>query len=274
MKQNRASTNSLGFLLEAQEAIHVGNGEGSEWVDLPIQRQSNTRYPSINDATWKGAVLSKLERKEFITPILGFSDLTLLLFPIRSSHHIFSYVTCPDLIERYIGARDRHGYDKMEIDKILAKWKQLGDTKALHFNCEDEEIMLGNISFQTVKKGDREKDIINNMKVRYKSRKHILENLVIISDSNMRQIMLEQTEKKVRNQLDQDKKSKNVFSTEYLPENTVMYGFATEFYDVKKDKIYGILEELKKIKKLFIGGDYSIGKGSFIMYGDEEKNGK
>lgn len=276
MGQNRIGTRSIGYLLEAKEAIHVGSGEGSGWIDLPIEKEAVTGYPVINDTTWKGAIRHQVMQKSFEGTILSFTDLRLLLFPIQSSRHIFSYVTCPDLLERFIKATEKH-QSNQKIDQLPIRElkKTMKDRQVFGFNKE-KEIMLGNISFQSKEIKEPLEQLINQMIVGYLKPDDIQKRLVIVSDSNFREYIMKCTEKKIRNQLDKNKNSMQVFSQEYLPENTVMYGFITEFYNVKTRKMDNVIEEVKRKmpKILYIGGDHSIGKGSFCIHRREEKDGQ
>ncbi len=114
--------------------MHAGSGSATGAVDLPIQRERHTGRPMVQSSGVKGALRDAVEQsvlfnlketnneaKEKILKdtkeiraifgseetndaqagALSISDAKLLLFPVRSSHAPFLYVTCPSILRQW-----------------------------------------------------------------------------------------------------------------------------------------------------------------------------
>ncbi|SFJ85651.1 type III-B CRISPR module RAMP protein Cmr4 [Thermoflavimicrobium dichotomicum] len=108
--------------LLAETSIHVGAGQQSGFVDLPVIREQTTMVPYIPASSLKGALREKLnqdlqdknEEEEKINAQLdlyfgnknqagsiGITDGRLLLLPFRSLNQPYYLVTCPFLLQRF-----------------------------------------------------------------------------------------------------------------------------------------------------------------------------
>ncbi len=105
------SVRLLGLLSETP--VHVGAGESTGFVDLPVAREAATDYPVIPGSGLKGALRDLAHSRGWDEPkrkaIFGspdaagellISDARVLLLPVRSLHGAFRWVTCPHLLER------------------------------------------------------------------------------------------------------------------------------------------------------------------------------
>jgi CRISPR-associated protein Cmr4 len=99
--------------LYTETPLHCGSEGGTGYVDLPIQRERHTRYPVIPGSTIKGVLRDELKAdlNGSLEAIFGtenaqgpgsvsFGDGIIALFPVRSSHAPFHWVTCPFVLER------------------------------------------------------------------------------------------------------------------------------------------------------------------------------
>ena len=99
--------------LYTETPLHCGSEGGTGYVDLPIQRERHTRYPVIPGSTIKGVLRDELkpDLNGSLEAIFGtedakgpgavsFGDGIIALFPVRSSHAPFHWVTCPFVLER------------------------------------------------------------------------------------------------------------------------------------------------------------------------------
>jgi len=113
----------LMFLL-ADTPVHAGAGRELGGVDLPLQRERRTGYPIIQGSGLKGmlrataqaraaeAGLGEAEVEEMFGPdterasehagALAVGDARLLLFPTRSLVGVFAWITCPDVLARFV----------------------------------------------------------------------------------------------------------------------------------------------------------------------------
>jgi CRISPR-associated protein Cmr4 len=128
----------LGLLTET--SLHAGVGQMMSVIDLPIQRESHTRWPCVYGSAVKGAMRSladdktrnqsENEKKDWVSEVFGpgndqendkgndkgndnenkknneyagalaIGDARLLLLPVRSLTTHFKWVTCPALLKR------------------------------------------------------------------------------------------------------------------------------------------------------------------------------
>lgn len=124
------------LFLHAQTGLHSGSGTALGTVDLPVQRERHTQWPTIAGSALKG-VLRDLCRKgakrerpegESLSPrcwanrrhqklvaafgpgtpeessehagAIALTDARILAFPVRSLRGVFAWVTCPAVLER------------------------------------------------------------------------------------------------------------------------------------------------------------------------------
>lgn len=107
------------LVLRAHTGIHAGVGQEVGTVDLPIQRERVTDFPTIRGPSVKGALRQAAEdagmdRKTLVKWIFGpdtneahehagalsVGDARLLLFPMRSLAGTFAWLTCPFALKR------------------------------------------------------------------------------------------------------------------------------------------------------------------------------
>src|SRR4051794_18608918 len=104
--------------LYVETPLHAGVGSGLSSIDLPIQRERTTQYPTLQGSGIKGKLRATLEgdrkqlsdqEKIIVDTLFGppsdetkdsnndhagaliFGDARLLLFPIRSLNGVFAY---------------------------------------------------------------------------------------------------------------------------------------------------------------------------------------
>ncbi len=123
------------MFLHAQTGLHPGSGTALGVVDLPVQRERHTQWPTIAGSALKG-VLRDLcreqvkgeapaaevsrrrwanEEHEMLVTAFGpglpdessehagavaVTDARILAFPVRSLRGVFAWVTCPAVLER------------------------------------------------------------------------------------------------------------------------------------------------------------------------------
>ncbi len=124
------------LFLHAQTALHPGSGSALGVVDLPVQRERHTQWPTIAGTALKGVLRdlcreqAKAERPqgETLSPrrwanekhqmlvtafgpgtpeessahagAVALTDARILAFPVRSIRGVFAWVTCPAVLER------------------------------------------------------------------------------------------------------------------------------------------------------------------------------
>jgi len=102
------------FFLHALSPLHAGTGQGLGVIDLPIAREKATGIPIIPGSTVKGVLRDAAATDPNVNDIFGpdtanadayagsaqFTDMRLVLLPVRSLKGTFAWVTSPLLLRR------------------------------------------------------------------------------------------------------------------------------------------------------------------------------
>lgn len=107
-------------LVHAMSPLHAGTGQSVGAIDLPIARERPTGIPLVPGSSIKGALRARCKDPQWRRDIFGpettgasehagsvqFSDVHLLLLPVRSMAGTFAWVTSPYLVQKF--ARTAH----------------------------------------------------------------------------------------------------------------------------------------------------------------------
>jgi CRISPR-associated protein Cmr4 len=104
------------FFLHALSPLHAGTGQGLGVIDLPIAREKATGIPIVPGSTIKGVLrdAAKCAKNSNVITVFGpetakagvhagsaqFTDMRLVLLPVRSLKGTFAWVTSPLLLRR------------------------------------------------------------------------------------------------------------------------------------------------------------------------------
>ncbi len=148
--------------LLAETPIHVGIGQVSGTIDLPIAREATTGYPVLPASSLKGALRDKARQVHMqsladkdckhVSDLFGpetagedandaagsvlIGDGKLLLLPIRSLERTFVWVTCPFVLKR------------LKRDAVFA-----GETLDLQIPSDDDLTDAGNYKAKVAQDG-------------------------------------------------------------------------------------------------------------------------
>lgn len=111
------------LFISVETPLHAGTGRGLGAVDLPIQRERVTEYPTVQASSLKGTLravtapngrvagLTAEEHRAIFGPetgnasdhagALSVGDARLLLFPVRSLAGVFAWTTSADALARF-----------------------------------------------------------------------------------------------------------------------------------------------------------------------------
>lgn len=123
------------FHLHALSALHVGTGQATGIVDLPIARARATQLPIVPGSAIKGVLRDDFQAKNDSATLkllfgpestddtlhagaLTIGDAHLLALPVRSLVGIMAYATCPFILRQY--ARDLELKLKLPANAALA----------------------------------------------------------------------------------------------------------------------------------------------------------
>ena len=97
-----------------ETSLHAGSGQAIGAVDLPVQREKTTGWPTIQASGLKGSFRDAYDKYEgtnteaiFGTENSGdqagaisIGDARILIFPVRASVSPFLWVTCPAILRK------------------------------------------------------------------------------------------------------------------------------------------------------------------------------
>lgn len=265
-------------ILYALTPVHAGSGQALKAVDLPIQRERHTYWPTVQASGIKGALRDWCEKawsdSEKAEKIFGkagetgsnwagavtVTDARILLFPVRSNISPFVHVTSPAVLKRL-----------------------KGDLEILTFNLPDVPVISDPGKFIPLK-GDFSsrtsvilEDILVTMdgQVENKWSKQIsefipeAEKIILVSDDVFNYLVRTATEVQAHIAIDDatgSTKEGSLRYQEYLPADSVLY-FLAFFSDVRADSqekasdVTSLVSEKGVSTHIQIGGDFTLGKG-------------
>lgn len=283
------------LFLYAETSVHLGSGQSLAAIDLAIQRERFTDLPMGASTGVKGVLRDRFERRDgkedarvlsaFGPDIanasdhagaLAFTDLRLLLFPVRSLKGVFAWATCPFVLERF--ARDLSAVSKLTLGKLpevknghaliapssplMSEGKVILEEYALLPDQHEAVKQVGEwLAGHALPKGDA-----------YAFwRERLPKHLVVLSDDEFRDFTRHATEVVARIKLNEKKTTTgeggNLFYQENLPAESLLYTLALAQDDLSGNLAQGAASDLiayaRSIdgERLQIGGDASTGRG-------------
>lgn len=287
-------TNGKLLFLIGESSLHPGAGEGTGYIDLPVQREGHTDYPKIESSSLKGAIRESFEEMskkpqgrvsgddvnaafgredgDITHGALNFSDARILLFPVRSMKGVFAWVSCPYILQRF-----KRDYELMPENKELPidnLDSSLSDGQAAASDAitEGNRVILEEFAFERVPMKCK---INNELAPEWLASKlfagdywseRLKKHFALVSDDAFRYFVAHCTEVVTRNKIGEQGvvQETGLFTEEYLPPFTVLYSLVTaekEFKEEGKsaDEIMKVFEKMEDIIQL--GGNATIGKG-------------
>lgn len=281
------------LILETMSPLHAGSETSLGLVDKPVQREKVTDFPVIYGSSLKGAIrefieendLTSEEKQKFYelfgpegegennyASAITISDAKILLFPISSVKDIYTYITCPFVLKRFLNDC------KILNEQVTIQMPDLNiDDNTVYINSGNSKIIVNNFvvlsEFQFNIKKDEKLDSLFS----YLSQKigADINKICIISDNNFKYFTKYYTEIMPRVKIgengttDTDKGGGNLWYEENIPIYTVFYSLINVFKNRNTDEKKTSNEELYKffkqkfenLKTFIIGGNKTIGKG-------------
>ncbi len=258
--------------------LHAGSGQAVGAVDLPVQREKITNWPTIQASGLKGAFRSAYESAQGLDNIaifgsdnsgdtagaISIGDARILLFPVRSSIAPFVWVTCPAVLRKLkrdggiVGVNNEWGIPDVPDHQYLGL---KGAGGAIIF----EDLKLDGA-------GQLDSAILEGLKLLtptddvYETAQ-LAAHLCLVSDSSFSILVETGTEVQARIQLnDETKTSENLWYQELVPSNTVFYtliSMADQRVSGERKTAESLMQSLKGTLKDYIqiGGDETLGRG-------------
>lgn len=308
------------LFLICETPIHVGIGSDLGIIDLPIQRERYTSYPKIESSGLKGAIRASFENKNVdqnsmkehqvkiqlsfgydpdgkkaekvkdpqngqFAGALGFSDARILLFPVKSLKGTFAWVTCPNVISRFIKDMKVCGIKPSFQEANADENTIVKDNSNITINQAKTEVVLEDSMLtvtqneNTTKIAEYFSKIVFPQEDEYNyARELIKKNLIIVDDTTFKDFVTLSTEVITRTKIDNETgtvKDGALFTEEYLPSESIMYTlsmFAPLFQSgsVFENPFWLGNTDETEVKNFFrtnlaeiiqIGGNATLGKG-------------
>ncbi len=277
--------------------MHMGAGNKIGTVDMPIQREGHTGFPKMEASGIKGVFRDGFERfdKSSVNEIFGsedtengtmgkvnFTDGKILFFPMRSYKGVFALVTCPMVLERFIEDTNSMDLDfELKTEEICEKLKNnINDTAFVYEQSEiiynengkqevdtnkSDKVMVEEFIYDTCKIQGNLKGLIDKIISDDFSKKRVL----IVPDLDFRDYVEMYTEINTRIKIGDNGVVVGgaLFTEEYLPAETIMYGFVSENSMDESEKCFKVFKELIGKNQVYqFGGNTTIGKGITKIY--------
>lgn len=289
------------MFIHALTGLHPGSGTALGVVDLPVQRERHTQWPTIPGSTLKGVLRDacreqvaqgnggdrkQANKADVIAIVFGpdsgeadkhagaisLTDARILAFPVRSLRGVFAWVTCPAVLERL----DRDLKLLVRSEKGLEeKVPDVRGNKALCASAspllvDDNKLVLEEFEFEHT--GDAPSKVLDYLSGAASddaTKARIMSHLVVLNDDDFNHFVRHATEVAARIGLDYDKKtvkSGALFYEEFLPPETIFYSVVIAT-DSRKNgngmKADAVLTHVTNNMPpvLQIGADETIGKG-------------
>lgn len=239
----------MGFCCTVDTPLLAGSWGGWEAADTTLQRSSVTGIPKVDGSVWKGAMAARLpfaleknESGSFKGKVvkISCSELRLLFFAVQSVQGTFLLLTCPCVLKQFLNDMVWYGYLPEEYkDYLKGIESKLRDRTALRWGYGQESEknwdVFGGMPYTI--HGFPEGDIPNPF-VRAGIPKETADKAILVSDREFKHFVWQETEFVTRNKEESDIETgrvvgtEEVFTEEYIPEGSVLYGFINEFMDV------------------------------------------
>lgn len=292
--------NSLMFL-HALTPLHPGSGSALGVVDMPIQRERHTHWPTIPGSSLKGVLRDACRQAEgqdasdsdteivqslfgpentgqdsgsSYAGSLGVTDSRILAFPVRSLKGVFAWVTCPAVLQRL--TRDARLADLEDMPDIVTS---VGDNEVLAYS--NSPLLIDNKTialeeFEYDKTSQNVDALLDWLAAQAFDDASLSEEggkqWIIVSDDNFTHFVSHATEVSARIRLSKESKTVEkgaLFYEEFLPAETVFYSVVivepshNKEFAMSREEVFAEFQNSLSYCKGFIqvGGDATIGKG-------------
>ncbi len=283
------------LFIQALTSLHPGSGTALGVVDLPVQRERHSGWPTIPGSSLKG-VLRELSRRQTGKPAkeadadeelcavfgpptanapdhagaLGLTDARLLAYPVRSLCGVFAWITCPLALLRLGRDRKLLGQDPPSLVPGLKPGQALCPAGSPLLPTGMDKLLLEELEFERV--DDTADGQLGQWLGPKLANDRLQTHLAVLHDDDFGHFVRHATEIVARVGLDYDRKTvKNgaLFYEEFLPAETIFYSVAVA-EDSRRESLPGLRaggvltylgQRLAKEKVIQVGAGETIGKG-------------
>lgn len=266
-----------------------------EQINELIKIQATFGYDEANlPNEVKNAFTLGEELKSAFVGCLGFTDARILLFPVKSMKGVFAWITCPQVLEKFVDEMKLCGCDDFDFLRGITEKSVPNSCELLVENNQNEkQIVLEEFTFEVRQEencGELARCLSKILFEKQSYWKEKLEkNLVVLRNDDFRDFVEHSTEVVTRTKIDNETgtvKDGALFTEELLPTDSIMYAlvlaspiqpmFLNESKFIESGKFAEFSEEiavfkyfegtLDKITNIFqLGGNATLGKGIVRM---------
>lgn len=281
------------IFIHAITGLHPGAGTALGVVDMPVQRERHTGWPTIPASSIKGVLRDAFRRKiqsdkeqavfgtntgknkddVGFAGALSFTDARILAFPVRSMRGVFAWTTSLGVIARF--CRDMGLIGKtldFNMSKLDGNCAYCRDGGKGTLGTDNGMMVLEEYDYKLESNSDVDK-IIDYLAVSatadVNTQNRIKTHTVVLSDDDFTYFVNHATEVTARIAIDGETKTARegaLFYQEFLPAETIFYSMVmaeASRSDTVKMAASDIIELLQSHLPpiLQIGGNETIGKG-------------
>ena len=280
----------------AETPVHMGAGQSVSYVDLPVQRERITGFPTLWASGIKGVIRDLATRKwnndknkvevifgpeesaEEFASCISITDAKILLYPVRSVRGVFAWITCPFVLKRFKEDLESINISfKLNETEILISEPQ-NDNEAIVspnsiLKLSENIISLEEFVFNIQKNSEIDTlgEFIKNLLPQNELINSLIQRLVIVKDDIFKDFVNYAVEIRTRIKIEQSKgtvESGALFTEEFIPSESIFYSliFMTNPYTTydeinSAERVKKELNSLLNNKLLQLGGDETIGMG-------------
>jgi len=293
------------LLLRCEQALHAGTGIGIGAIDKPIQRDKTTGFPIVYGSALKGSIKSQMrppktskQEPDFfsmfgsdddgsIAAASTFTEAHLLLFPVRSARGLFTWVTCPFALNRFLNKGrsigklksmdikvteidiDENAYllaediDKCMVIKGLIEQVENGKNILRNWAIFEDLCFEVKEHAELKKLGKQIADLVFDNKKQSYWHNHLQNNLILVTNKVFQYFTKFAVEIRTRNKIDINSNTASdtgLFVVECLPELSVLYATVAVFHDDAVGYTKSFIEPLT-VSQMQTGGSFTTGKG-------------
>jgi CRISPR-associated protein Cmr4 len=269
--------------IHALSPLHAGTSQGFGVIDLPIAREKATGIPYFPGSSLKGVLRDACTDKKLRQEVFGsepmsnephassvsFSDLRLLLFPVRSVYGTFAWVTSPYILLRFLRDLDSTG-----TPEPTSAVPQVTITKSAAIPQSDSVIAEKNRVILEDLELDAKKDssveewanwIAKHLFPAHETwQRFLIQRMCVVSDDVLVFLLGTATEVFARIRLQNESKTVEkggLWYEEALPAETILSGIvAASPVRATPERVFTTLQELTD-KPLQLGGKATVGAG-------------
>lgn len=258
---------------------HVGSGQASGAIDLPIVREGHTGYPVLPSTAVKGVLRrqapdSSRENwfgpeppkkgdadKKLVPGQLVFTDGHLLAFPVRALHTAFVWITCPLVVERWHRMRSvlRLDVPPLAISKNVATFDVKGPIVVEDVSLDPAEVRSSDGFLKEV--ASRWARLMPSDQGRLRSRFEA--NLLCVDDTTFADLVRRATPVNARVQLSENKTTTdggNLWYEETLPPDCLFSAMVTH-RNGNASAVEAFARHMTSVSRVQIGGNETVGQG-------------